>query len=362
MLKLEEIQIIQGHQKDSIARKTLVSGQLELIYDRNWFNIWVPKPYGGEGKSLPEGTALLEELAYWDGSLAWTITLCSGANMFAGFIDETLAKAVFSDRKVCLGGSGRVGGKAVWDGKQYVISGEWQYATGAPHLTHFTLNSLVYHGDKQQFDDTGNPLVYSFFVPKDDVLIHYDWDTFGLESTASHSFSLINKAVAPSYSFQLKSSLRVSDEPLFRIPFRPFADVTLLVNYVGMYRRFLDLVYKYFFDKSKDPVWEARYSKPRFRALDSYQQQLERDRSRMRELIGRIWDQAVMGNIAEDDDTVREIYQESRDMVKRIREGVSALFPLVGIVGAQREQELNIVFRNIFTATQHSLLNIPMEE
>jgi alkylation response protein AidB-like acyl-CoA dehydrogenase len=274
MLKPQDIQIIQDFQRAGIAHKTLVREQLELIYDHNWFNIWVPNAYGGAAKSLPEGAALLEELAYWDGSFAWTVTLCSGANMFAGFIDQELAKAVFANREVCFGGSGRVGGKAVWDGQRYFISGEWQYATGAPHLTHFTLNSFIYHGDEQQFDTEGNPLVYSFFVPKDDVLIHYDWDTFGLESTASHSFSLINKPIDASYHFQLKPAARVSDEPLFRVPFRPFADVTLLVNYLGMYRRFLDLIQKYFFDKSKDPVWEEKFSKQRFRVLDGYQQQL----------------------------------------------------------------------------------------
>ncbi|HMR19876.1 MAG TPA: acyl-CoA dehydrogenase family protein, partial [Sphingobacterium sp.] len=247
MLKFEEIQIIQDQQLQSIANKSLVESQLELIYGCGWFNIWVPQSYGGQAMSLVDGTTLLEELAYWDGSLAWTVTLCSGANMFAGFIDDELVKEVFLDRKVCFGGSGRVGGKAVWDGEKYVISGEWQYATGAPHLTHFTLNSFLYIGEEQQFDQEGNPLVSSFFVPKDDVLIHYDWDTFGLESTASHSFSLRDVPVAKAYSFQLKPDLRVSDEPLFRIPFRPFADVTLLVNYIGMYRRFLDLVQKYFF-------------------------------------------------------------------------------------------------------------------
>lgn len=277
--------------------------------------------------------------------------------MFAGYIDPQIAKSVFSDSKVCFGGSGRVGGKAVWDGEQYRISGVWQFATGAPHLTHFTLNCFIYHGDVQQLDEEGQPLVYSFFVPKDVVLIHYDWDTFGLECTASHSFSLENVRVDAGHSFQIKPEHKQIDEPLFTVPFTPFAEVTLLVNYIGMYRRFLDLVEKYFFERSKEPFWQERFSKQRFKLLDAYQITLYEDKARAEVLIAEIWNKNVDGKLLSDDDVIAKIAKVSREITKRIREAVVDLFPLVGVMGAQRHNEMNIVFRNIFTATQHSLLN-----
>ncbi len=359
MLTNKEIQIIRDYQSYSIAQKTLVETQLEMIYANNWFNMWVPTFYRGKGMSLMDGCALFEELAYWDGGFAWTLTLCAGANMFAGYIDPEVAKNVFSNPKVCLGGSGRVGGSAIWDGKKYSISGIWQFATGAPHLTHFTLNCFIYHGEEQQFDPEGNPLVYSFFVPKEVVLIHYDWDTFGLECTASHSFSLENVVVDARHSFRIKPEYGQVDEPLFRIPFMPFAEVTLLVNYIGMYRRFLDLVGKYFFEKSKDPFWESRFSKERFKVLDEYQIELIEEDKKTKELIADLWNKNTVTTIAEHDPLIDEIAVFSRSVVKKIRERVVYLFPWTGISGAQQNNELNIVFRNIFTATQHSLLNIP---
>lgn len=362
ILAEEDVQIIKDYQAASIAHKSLIPEQLELVYNRRWFNIWVPKACGGQGYSLPEGLRLLEQMAYVDGSFSWTITLCSGANMFAGFIDLDLAKEVFSQREVCLGGSGRISGKAVWDGERYTITGQWPYATGAPHLSHFTLNAFVYHGEMQQFDADGNPIFRSFFVPKDDVLIHYDWDTFGLESTASHSFSLMGYTIDEKYSFQLDTSRRVLDDPLYRIPFRPFADVTLLVNYLGMYRRFLDLSQKYFFEKSKDPVWEEKYSRARFALLDKYQQQLELDQAKINKLVENIWKEAVRDSLAENHPLLMDLHHSARTIVKQIREAVVDVFPLLGIRAAQRHEELNIVFRNLYTATQHSLLNIPVEE
>jgi len=357
MLTLEDIQIIQDSQAQSIAQKTLVNDQLQLIYDHNWFNIWVPKIYGGKEMDLIKGLSLLEELAYWDGGLGWTVTLCAGANMFAGYIDPELARKVFSDPKVCFGGSGRVGGKAVWDGQQYRLSGVWQFATGAPHLSHFTLNCEVYDGDVQRLRENGAPFVLSFFVPRENVLIHYDWDTFGLECTASHSFSLNQIQVDSPYSFQITPEKRYSDIPLYKLPFMPFAEVTLLANYTGMYRRFLDLVEKYFINKSNDPCWNARLGKDRFTVLDNCQVGLATNRDKIHTLTVDLWDRCVADKLTADDGVIQAIAALSRSMVKTIREQVVALYPHVGIAGAQRDNALNIVFRNIFTATQHSLLN-----
>ncbi|NGM62118.1 acyl-CoA dehydrogenase [Sphingobacterium sp. SGG-5] len=357
MLTFQHIQVIQDSQTQSIAQKSLVEAQLQMIYENNWFNIWVPKAYGGKEMDLMDGISLLEELAYWDGGLGWTVTLCAGANMFAGYIDPQLAGKVFSDPEVCFGGSGRVGGKAVWDGQKYILSGVWQFATGAPHLSHFTLNCHVYDGDIRRLGENGEPLVLSFFVPREYVLIHYDWDTFGLECTASHSFSVDEVPVDPRYGFQILPEKRQSNSPLYRLPFMPFAEVTLLANYVGMYRRFLDLVEKHFIGKSKDAQWNARFGRERFTLLDSLRVELAANWDNTQVLVADLWDKCVAGTLLAEDTVIQEIAALSRSMVKAIREQTVALYPWVGIAGAQRDNALNIVFRNIFTATQHSLLN-----
>jgi len=358
MLQDNEIQLINDLQADSIRAKTLVPNQLDLIYKNNWFNIWVPTAYAGLGCSFPQGLDILEELAYHDGGLAWTITLCSGANMFAGFIDPAVAALVFNDPKVCFGGSGRVAGKAVWDGTQYTISGQWSFATGAPHLSHFTLNAPVYDGDSPRMDAEGKPVVYSFFVPREQVLVHYDWNTFGLEATASHSFSLDKVTVASTHAFVLSPEKRYVDSPLYRIPFMPFAELTLLVNYMGMFRRFLDLTEKYFFDKSKDTLWAERFSKTRFKMLDVLQQKNEADRLFVQATAAKIWTLSTEGAIAVDDAYLAEISTQCKDIVEYMRIEVVKMMPLLGIKAAQVEEEINIVFRNFFTAAQHSLLNV----
>lgn len=358
MLQAEAIQIIKDAQSEGIKNKQLGYSQLNLIYDNNWFNIWVPKKYGGAEYNFVDGLRLLEELAYTDAALAWTVTLCSGANMFAGFIEPSKAMEVFKDRTVCFGGSGRANGKAIWDGSQFNISGFWSYATGAPHLSHFTLNAPIYDGDEQRFDEEGNPVVCSFFVPRDQVLVHYDWNTFGLECTASHSFSLDNVKVPIEQSFILLPEKRKVESTLYRIPFLPFAELTLLVNYLGMYKRFLDLSEKYFFEKSKDDFWADKYSKARFRKIDELQQVLIANKAFVYEAALDLWNEAEQQVIPKDDENLVVLSTRFKAIVEDMRMQVVSIMPLLGIKAAQLDNELNIVFRNFYTATQHSLLNL----
>jgi hypothetical protein len=357
MISAKNKALIQDYQAQSIQHKRLVAEQLEMIYEQNWFNIWVPRNYGGLELSLTEGFTLLEELAYLDGGLGWTVTLCSGANMFAGYLQPDRAKAIFSQHNVCWGGSGRVGGVANLVNGLYEISGEWQYATGAPHLTHFTLNCFIHENGVPLFDEERNPVVRSFFVDRDNVLIHYDWDTMGLECTASHSFSIDKLSVSPSNSFTISPEHRFSSSPLFAYPFLPFAEITLLANYMGMYRRFLDLVEKYFFEKSKNETWADKYAKDRFKLVDRKRTYLEQEIQLIREYSVVSWENFKVGQ-ASNDAIFQQIHLQAHAIVKEIKSSVVELYPMVGIHGAQRENELNIVFRNLFTASQHSLLNI----
>lgn len=343
--------LIADTMPQAILEKRLTANLLALIYEQRWFNLWVPKAYGGMEYSLPEGCALLEELAYADGGLAWTVTLCAGANMFAGFLEPSLATRIFSQPDVCWGGSGRPSGRAEKTAGGYRISGAWKYATGAPHLTHFTLNAWLYEEGEVILDAAGEPVYSSFFVDRDDVLIHYDWDTFGLEVTASHSFSVEGLYVAANRAFDLQPAKRTTESPLYYYPFMSFAACTLAVNYMGMFRKFMGLYEKLLFQRANDPKWQAEKGKELFKELDLIGQAFEVKKVELYQLMDSTWAKSDP-----DAEQLERIMLLSKEIVALIREETSRLFPHTGIVGAQRENELNIVFRNIFTATQHALL------
>lgn len=355
----KEIGCIQDNRLASEQQLVLTDAQLELLQSKGLFNIWVPKEYGGLELDFKEGLELLLEFAYWDGGLGWTLTLCSGANMFAGFLEPNLAKEIFSQKEVCWGGSGQATGKAVAEDGGYRISGKWSYATGAPHLSHFTLNAPIYNADGPVLNDDGEPKVLSFFIEKEQVLIHYDWEAFGLRATASHSFSVNGAFVGQDHSFELSPSKSFSSYPLYKIPFLPFAHATLLVNYLGMFKRYLHLSEKHFLVALKNTQSEEvkGHLKRNIQSVDTESREVERFEAVFWDLIGTIQESAVNGE-ALNADLLGILEGISRGFVEKSRATVSSMFHLLGMDAARSTSEINAVFRNLYTASQHSLLNL----
>ncbi|MEC3878849.1 acyl-CoA dehydrogenase [Parapedobacter sp. 10938] len=315
---------------DAETQGALTAGQLAIIYDQRWFKLFVPRNLGGLQLPLPEGVRLEEELARIDGSLGWTVTLCAGANLFVGYMDRSVGETIFSDRRVCLGGSGQATGKAVDTDGGYVVSGKWRYATGAPHLTHFTANCETKQG------------VQSFFFAQADVRIIEDWNAFGLKATASHSFEVDHLMVDRFQAFSIAPEAATWDDPIYRYPFLPFAEATLAANTLGMTRHFLECAatlaapgISTLVQTAQRKVMDARTSF--YDALDTSWELLLRDGELPPEVLG-------------------SVSQASRTLVKISRELVVAVYPHVGMVGADASSEMNRVWRDIFTASQHSLL------
>ena len=122
---------------------TLSPEQLAIIYKEKWFKLFVPKSAGGLELSLPGGLLLEETIATIDEAFGWTITLCSGASQFIGYLAPELSEQIFKVDKICFGGSGAITGTATEAEEGFIINGTWKYATGAPYCTHFTANCFI---------------------------------------------------------------------------------------------------------------------------------------------------------------------------------------------------------------------------
>src|SRR5690606_2917350 len=112
-----------------------------------------------------------------------------------------VAETVFADAVVCLGGSGQATGKAVIQDGGYRASGSWRYATGAPHVTHFTAHCILEKDGKDLLDHEGNPVVRSVFFPSGDVPIVRDWCAFARTASVSPSFGVNHRWADASQAF-----------------------------------------------------------------------------------------------------------------------------------------------------------------
>src|SRR5690606_1616043 len=251
---------------------------------------------------------------------------------------------IFADPYVCLGGSGQATGRAVAEGDGFRVSGRWRYATGTPHLTHFTANCTLEKEGQDLLDATGKPLVRSFFFPRSDVRIVDDWNAFGLKATASHSFAVDDLQVSPSQAFSITPEAVTWDDPIYRYPFLPFAETTLAVNTLGMARHFLECA--------------ATLGKPALQKLvKSAQLELAEVRSSFYDVLDTSWNELLReGELPPE--TQESVGKHSRRLVKVSRDWVVAIYPYLGLAGADATSEINRVWRDIFTASQHTHLRL----
>lgn len=331
MKKLKNIQQLREQCFDATV---FSSETLAWIEKENLWNLWVPKTYGGLEASLSEGLQKLKTLAHTDGSLGWTVTLCSGANYFIGNLDKEVANEVFLNSEApILGGSGGVFGTAEKLEKGYKISGKWRYATGAPYLSHFTLNAKIMLNGKEVMEKDGTPEVRSFIIPKEKVQIVQDWNTMGLIATATHSFE-VNTVVDEKYCFQY-NHLHLP-HPIFKIPFSLFADMTLWVNYLGMLEHYLE---------------EAQRVLPKEALIDLANVVLTTNQ----EIFGFSEEIEIIIQQQKDftNEYIQKVHSRAADSVRDISRLIIEVYPKLGIKASRMNHPLNQIFREYFTATQH---------
>ncbi|WP_379088948.1 acyl-CoA dehydrogenase [Pedobacter sp. UC225_65] len=328
---------------------------LELAYQQQWFKLFVPEQYGGPGKKLPEILRLEETLAEADGSLAWTVTLCSGAAWFAGFLDVDLAKELFADRKVCFAGSGAIGGTATATPHGYLVNGTWKYASGALHATVFTANCTLKNPDGTDvLTAEGKPAVKSFIFKRSEIGILAGWSYFGLVATGSHAFEIENLIAPANRSFKINKAIQVADQG-FDYPFLQLAETTLAVNSLGMAKHFMELVEETFYARSG----LKRYNETQVAYFDAELQRCKKELNDLREQFYSAFDLSwyqLLNDQTIDEVLLSKVSLLSRQLAHCARRTSDTLFPYCGLEAAKKETTINRIWRDIHTASQHALL------
>jgi len=309
---------------------------IDQIHEERLLQIWVPKVYGGLGLRLNQGLKLLFDWSKIDGSLGWMLTLCSGANFFSRNLKTNIAKELFSNPKTCFGGSGMVGGTAEkqTDGT-FLINGLWHFATGAPHLSHFTLNASLTENGNPLLDDSGNELIRSFVISKNQTEIIPNWKSMGMKATGTYSFKVENIKVTEDYSFIYDEFF--TGDAMDKIPFRIFADLTLLVNYLGMASHF-----------SEEAIKIRSYLDLKF-----FDEKINKSMVKVIEFADEV-EGLLNESKAITPEKQLEIHDYSSDLVDNLSHQILQIYIQLGIKASHIDSAVYQVFCDYFTATQHS--------
>lgn len=331
---------------------------LEVIYHQKWFKLFVPKYLNGLGLSFTDVLRTEESLAKKDGSLAWTVTLCAGAAWFVGFLNEDLATEVFKNPEVCFAGSGFVGGTANKVGGQYIVNGDWTYASGALHATHLTANCKMLENGKALLDKHGEPVIKAFLLKSSEVEILDGWSYMGMIATGSHSFKVVEQYVPLNRVFEIVPEKAILPEPIFQYPFLQLAEATLVANVLGISLHFFDLVDECFQARNK----KRNYDNVHINYYNELKCNLLQDILNLRleffDIIEKSWQQlSIKRKISEG--TLAEVSKICRELAITCRGNSAKIHPYAGLEAAKKHTEINRVWRDMNTVSQHALLIFP---
>ena len=354
-LAAEDVRRLRAQAAAADAAGDLQPQQQALLHERGWLTLLAPRSCGGLELPLPQAVRLEEALAAADGSTGWVVTLCAGAAWFAGFWNEALARQVIGTPRACLAGSGAATGWADREGEGWRLTGRWDFASGAPMATHFTLNAVLREGGEPLRDAAGTPRVQAFVVPAAQVRVVPNWHAIGLRASASHSFALDGAWVPADHGFMLEPGAAQSPGPLYRFPFMPLAYVTLAANVCGMARDFLERATPVVVQRRHllegSPLGERPAVQALLRELPA---RLDAARVAFYAQLDAAWQQVAAGAPVSDAGCAA-LQAASLALVEAARDSVDRLFPLCGLQGADTRSDLNRAWRDFHTATQHGL-------
>ena len=333
-----------GAEAEQLQR--LHPNQLKLIQEQGWFNLFVPTQLNGLGLTLPKALHVEEALAYADGSVGWAVTLCAGAAWFFGFFHPDIRQLIFSNKNACLAGSGKASGIAQKTSDGFLINGKWDYATGAPFATAFTANCIIHDNDKPLLDNAGNPVIQSFLFLKEEVIININWNRMGMMATGSHGFSVTDILIPATRTFIIDSNYANLPDAIYHYPFLALAQTTLAVNISGMAMRFLDIC--------KDDFSADKYKELQKKLVDAYVE-IKKLRKSFFEAVAKSWAQCKEQKSSAK--TLQKIEKRSKKMAHQSLKIVDDLYPFCGMQAANPSTEINRVWRNMHTASQHSIFN-----
>lgn len=330
---------------------------MELIYNERWFQVLVPKLSGGLEYTLPQAVRLFEALAYADANVGWCVNLGAGANMFSGYLNETVSREIFDNPETCCAGSGAISGKAIKVDGGYQLTGRWKYASGADHATHFTANALLSDESGNQLLENDQPMFRSFIIPAANIINHKNWDAIGLKATSSNDFEADNVFVRDEYLFDLKNPSGFANGTVYQFPFTLLAEINMTCMITGIALHFMESYNE--LAKTKKPL-HSNVSLAENSKAQAINNNISADflyaRISMYDRLDKIWNCYEQQQVPSES-MIFDFRKSVNKAGKLSRQLIYELYPLCGLNIVSINNEMNKIWRDAAVAGQHYLLS-----
>jgi alkylation response protein AidB-like acyl-CoA dehydrogenase len=189
--------VVEAGARDAERAGTLPASTVAALRGCGVFGMLLPRDLGGAELDPVSAVEVLEEIARQDGSTGWCagIAAISNAIMASRMEGDAAAKHVFARGAATVTAGGYVPrGEALRTDGGWHVRGRYAFGSGCRHADWIAAMGLE-HGDPSH--------PRAFCLPPEQVEIHDNWQSAGLEGTASCDYSVDGVFVPDGYSFAL---------------------------------------------------------------------------------------------------------------------------------------------------------------
>ncbi|MFI9402021.1 acyl-CoA dehydrogenase family protein [Nocardia sp. NPDC052316] len=200
----------------------------------------LPENLGGYEFAPRQLIRTIERLSYHDASAGWTMmALQMMTGTTAAYLGAVAAADLFPDvasgDHALLSGHGTRPGRAVPVDGGYLVSGEWQFASGMALATH--IHSAI------QVEGTGEARILT--MPKSQVHLVDNWDVLGLRATSSIDYHCTDVFVPEPYTYRATTMDPANGGAIYRIGIVNMSAIVHTGWALGVGRRLLDELKRY---------------------------------------------------------------------------------------------------------------------
>jgi alkylation response protein AidB-like acyl-CoA dehydrogenase len=317
---------------------------------------WIPRRYGGDQASVLDGLALIERLAYYDGSTGWCAAIAVTTSLTAAFLAPEVATEIYGDPGAVTGGYALPAGQARAVEGGLVVDGRWSWGSGTSHCTWIGGGCLV-------VDEAGAPaprpdgLVTPFvFFPRAEVELLDTWRVMGLRGSGSTDYAVSGAFVPEGRWVQLGGAPLV-DAPLYRLPFLSTLALGVCAVALGLARRAGDELAG--LAGTKRPAQSSRTLAER----PAVQADVARAEAAWRSAHAFVVEAASQAEEAAaaaggplGDDHIHRLRLAATDAAWRSAAAVDACYSAGGGSSIHEASPLQRVFRDVHVVTQHGMV------
>jgi alkylation response protein AidB-like acyl-CoA dehydrogenase len=329
------------HRNSSNLPKILGNGAL--------FNSLLPPTLGGDETNLLNFCKSVENIAQEDGSAAWCLMIGAVLNgAVAAYGSDEAVKTIFgknSDDCIPSIFAGQTTPRAEIElvDNSLLLSGNFKFGSGIDHAN-WVLCGFIDPNDNEH---------YLAALPKENVVVSGDWDTFGLAGTGSQNYTINQQIIPKQYVFKHDTKTPLRGGKIFSCGLVS----VMLTGHIGVALGLAQQALKILKDLTKINRRSGQLIEREDFLTDfgRHTANLLAAKAFTDQALHSLDVSASRGNIVQSEhDNIRMAAIHTTETSRSV---VRFAFDYSGMHGITNESNLNRIFRDIHVASQHLLVN-----